>query len=321
MGRRRGGIGVAIALVAAGVAWAAAGTGEAAAARPPRHATAADSTALAAADRAYDAKDWPQAARGYAAFTARFAAGPRTWYRRGAAEGALGRWPQAIAAYRVADSLGVPPAFAAYNMACAFARLARTDSVVAVLGRACDRGFANVATLDQYSDLVALRADARFKALRERADRNANPCRYNPVSQQFNFWLGDWEVFDNQRGGARVGHSHVEHIIGDCVVFENWTGGLGGTGKSFNAYNAQTGAWQQNWMDNSGTVTNYGDGHFADGHLSFIAHNVDPTGAKWLDRLTFFDLGPDRVRQFSERSNDDGKTWSTIYDFEYRRVK
>ena len=307
-------IGMAVAMVAPGA-------GQAMAARALRHAGAADSAVVRTADDAYGRQDWVQAARGYATFTGQFVAGPRTWYRLGVAEGTLAHWPRAIAAYRAADSLGVPPNFAAYNMACAFARLAQVDSALAVLGRACDRGFGNPTALDQDSDLVAVRADARFKALRERADHNANPCRYRPESRQFDFWVGDWEVFDNQRGGARVGHSHVERIIGDCVIFENWTGGMGGTGKSFNAYNTQTGAWQQNWMDNSGTVTNYGDGHFADGHLSFIAHNVDPTGAKWLDRLTFFDLGPDRVRQFSERSDDDGKTWSTIYDFEYRRVK
>jgi len=286
-----------------------------------RHAGAADSVAVRTADKAYEAKDWLQAARGYDAFTRRFVAGPRTWYRRGAAEGALQHWPQAIAAYRVADSLGTPPAFAAYNMACAFARGVQPDSAFAVLARATGRGFAGIESLDQDADLAPLRADARFAALHEQVDRNANPCRYRPESRVFDFWVGDWEVFDNQHGNGRVGHSHVERILGDCVVFENWTGGLGGTGKSFNAYNAATGAWQQNWVDNSGDVTNFENGKFADGHLSFVAHKVDPTGAKWLNRLTFFDLGPERVRQFSERSDDDGKSWATVYDFDYRRVK
>jgi hypothetical protein len=299
---------------------AAGGASPAHATRALRHAGAADSAAVRTADAAYDQKDWLQAARGYDAFTRNFAAGPRTWYRLGSAEGSLEHWPQAIAAYRAADSLGTPPQFAAYNMACAFARAGLADSAFAVLGRATDRGWGSVESLDTDADLAALKTDARFAALRERADRSENPCKYRPESRQFDFWVGEWEVFDNQHGHGRVGHSHVESILGDCVVFENWTGGTGGTGKSFNSYNAQTGAWQQNWMDNSGDVTNFEQGHFADGHLSFVARKADPTGAKWLNRLTFFDLGPERVRQFSERSDDEGKTWSVQYDFDYRRV-
>ncbi|MEW6208480.1 MAG: hypothetical protein AB1631_08935 [Acidobacteriota bacterium] len=40
-----------------------------------------------------------------------------------------------------------------------------------------------------------------------------------------------------------------------------------------------------------------------------------------MRRLTFFNLGADRVRQFSERSTDGGKTWAVGYDFTYIRKK
>jgi hypothetical protein len=36
-------------------------------------------------------------------------------------------------------------------------------------------------------------------------------------------------------------------------------------------------------------------------------------------KLTFFNLGPHKVRQFSQRPSDDGKTWSVEYDFTYVR--
>jgi len=38
-------------------------------------------------------------------------------------------------------------------------------------------------------------------------------------------------------------------------------------------------------------------------------------------RLTFFNLGPDKVRQFAQISKDNGNTWATKYDLEYRRKK
>jgi len=286
-----------------------------------RHATPADSALVRAADAAYARHDWVQAARGYDAFTRRFAAGGRTWFRLGASEGSLAHWPRAILAYRAADSLGVPPQFAAYNLACAFAQSGQADSAFAVLGRAADAGWGAADSLDHAPDLAPLRADARFAALRERADRNQHPCKYRPESRAFDFWVGDWDVHDNLHGQGLAGHSHVERIVGDCVIFENWTGLGGGSGKSFNAYNVETGAWQQNWMDESGDVSNFEGGHVENGVLSFVAHKVDATGHRFLSRLTFFDLGPDEVRQFGEQSNDDGKTWAVRYDFDYRRVK
>src|SRR5690349_2418665 len=92
MARRRRGSGWAGAAGALiGVAWLvlAAGEGRAAGPAAARHATPADSLALAGADSAYAHHDWVQAARGYAAFTKKFAAGGRTWYRLASSEGSL----------------------------------------------------------------------------------------------------------------------------------------------------------------------------------------------------------------------------------------
>lgn len=38
-------------------------------------------------------------------------------------------------------------------------------------------------------------------------------------------------------------------------------------------------------------------------------------------RMTFFNQGPDQVRQLGEQSVDGGKTWTTSYDLVYRRRK
>lgn len=317
MRRRQAGCAIAWGVIAVALAMAARTDAVLAAAR---RAGAADSALVTAGDAAYDKQDWAQAALKYGAFTRRFQAAGRTWYRLGASAGALGRWPEAIAAYRQADAMGVPPMFAAYNLACAYARAGQVDSSFAVLGHAIDRGWSNPQALDSDADLAALRGDPRFAALHERADRARYPCKYRPESRAFDFWVGDWEVHDNQHGQGLAGHSHVERIVGDCVIFENWTGTMGGTGKSFNSFNTETGTWQQNWMDDVGDVSNFEDGHVKDGTLSFVAHKKDAAGKPFLSRLTFFDLGPDEVRQLGEQSSDDGKTWTVRYDFDYRRV-
>jgi hypothetical protein len=50
--------------------------------------------------------------------------------------------------------------------------------------------------------------------------------------------------------------------------------------------------------------------------------NVKVNDSTWvIQRMTFHNLGPDKVRQHGENSNDGGKTWTTSFDLEYRRKK
>jgi len=61
---------------------------------------------------------------------------------------------------------------------------------------------------------------------------------------------------------------------------------------------------------------------FYDGvRLVFVAEKIGPGGKPIKNRPTFFNLGPDLVRQFSEQSNDGGATWSVGYDFNHLRKK
>jgi hypothetical protein len=48
---------------------------------------------------------------------------------------------------------------------------------------------------------------------------------------------------------------------------------------------------------------------------------IGPQGKLFMRRLTFTKLSNDKVRQFGERSDDGGTTWTTEYDLEYRRKK
>lgn len=289
---------------------------------PEARAAAKPAGSSALADSAYARRDWPAAERGYEAVVKREPSSGRAWYRLGVASGSLGHWARAIEAYRRADASGViPPAFARYNLACAFARAGQVDSSIVRLQSLMATGYRQVAQLEGDEDLASVRTDPRFAAVLARARHNAEPCSDRPESRQFDFWIGDWNVTSNLNAGAQAGKSHVELILGQCVIFENWSGQLGGGGKSFNAWNPDLGCWQQNWMDDSGDVTNYTDGKLVDGAMRFSAEKKDARGAWQKHRLTFFPLEPDRVRQFGEHSDDGGATWKVDYDFDYRRAK
>ena len=150
------------------------------------------------------------------------------------------------------------------------------------------------------------------------------PCS-NPVYRQFDFWVGEWEAFG--LNGKKAGDSKISLILDSCVVLEEWTSasvnrGMRYAGKSFNTYNARTRQWQQTWVDNVAGSTEYLEGKASDNKIVFYTSPFQfSRDTMAIRRLSFFNLGPDKVRQLGEISKDQSKTWATEYDLEYRRRK
>ena len=146
-----------------------------------------------------------------------------------------------------------------------------------------------------------------------------SPCKSRPEYRQFDFWVGEWDVLNPK--GQQAGTNSVQLILGDCVVFENWTGARGGSGgKSFNVYNAAKGKWQQTWVDNSGGVLEL-TGEYRDNQMRFTGETKGGDGKVTLERLTFTRLGDGGVRQLWEKSADGGKTWAVAFDGTYVRKR
>jgi hypothetical protein len=150
------------------------------------------------------------------------------------------------------------------------------------------------------------------------------PCS-KPEYRQFDFWIGEWEAFGVK--GQKAGDSKISLLLDSCTIFEEWTSatitqGLRFSGKSYNSYNAAQKRWQQYWVDNTGGITEYFNGHYEPGKMIVETANTKMNDSTWLiQRMTFYNLGPDKVRQHGENSNDGGKTWTTSFDLEYRRKK
>lgn len=151
------------------------------------------------------------------------------------------------------------------------------------------------------------------------------PCDTDPVYNQFDFWIGEWDAYATN--GNLAGHSKITKILDNCVILEEWTSagaqqGLVFSGKSFNSYNSATRQWQQNWIDNTGGSTEYLTGHYENDVMYFVSRPfTGKKGITCIRRLTFFKLKDGKVRQFGEISTDDGKTWTAEYDLEYRPKK
>lgn len=158
-------------------------------------------------------------------------------------------------------------------------------------------------------------------ALSQEAPRAVpTPCADRAESRRFDFWIGEWTVA-RRTDGQVVGRSVVRAVSGGCGLHESWTDARGGTGHSLNAWNPVTRGWQQFWVGQYGAVTEYRESEWRDGTLVFLARGLAPDSTPRLMRLSFTPNADGTVRQHGETSDDGGTTWTTSYDFLYRRVK
>ena len=274
----------------------------------------------AAAVAAFDAKDWPAAAKLYQQVIDA-APNPRAWYRLGVALRNIGELDKAVLAFENAATAGAPPFQSEFGIATAHAMRKDSEKALLHLKRAVDAGFNMPDQLKSEPSLALLSGDPKFAAIVEQATRNQKPCAYKAENRQFDFWVGEWDVV-LANGGGTAGQSRIELILADCVVLENWQSASSlYSGKSYNTYNAAQKRWEQYWVDNIGGRIFFA-GALKDGVMDYYTDDMDqPDGTKIRRHLQFFKLGPDTVRQFSQMSKDGGKSWTVEYDFIYNRKK
>lgn len=274
-----------------------------------------------AAQKAYHAKQWKDAATLYGQLTQSEPKNALYWYRLGTSLRMAGELPKAETALAHAQQLGFQPMIVNVGLAAVSAQNGDPEKAMAIIEALAKNGAPAAALIEGDPAFSSLTSQPRFLAALDSMKEQAAPCKYpqkNPQYRQFDFWVGNWDVYG--KGGALVGHSHVDLILGNCVVSENWTDMTGGEGKSYNKYNAPLKRWEQYWVDQYGATTFY-VGNLEGPNMVYLADGFSPTGVAQKQRLTFFPLGPDKVRQFGESSDDGGKTWKVAYDLTYIRQK
>ncbi len=271
---------------------------------------------MTAANELFQQKKFQEAAQAFGDIIKDEPKNGRAWYFMGMSLHSLGQWEQAISAFEKNVAIANNPS-SMYNIACEYSQLNQTDKAFEWLEKALTNGAAFSTNIETDTDLENIRKDARFKKMIDIADRQKRPCIYSEQARQFDFWLGDWEVFNT--AGQKAGTNTVQSFSNGCGLMENWTSSLGGDGKSINYYDASTGRWYQHWIGSGGGALRYA-GSFKDGAMRFEGETI-ASGKKTLQKLTFTKLDENTVRQVFEASNDDGKTWAVTTDLKYIRKK
>ncbi len=143
-------------------------------------------------------------------------------------------------------------------------------------------------------------------------------CESNEGFDQFDFWVGDWNVTAT---GSDViqGTNSIYKEAGGCFLYENWTSNSGGMGKSINYYNPNTGKWRQVWVSIAGYAIDI-EGGIMDGSMTLVGSiYYYGTGQTAGFRGTWTPNEDGSVRQFFEQHDSENDVWNTWFDGTYVR--
>jgi hypothetical protein len=165
--------------------------------------------------------------------------------------------------------------------------------------------------------LIGIRTTAALHAPMEKSS-NTHRCT-GPVYRQFDFWIGDWDVFDVDIPGKLVARARINPILDGCVLLEDYQDTNGHKGQSFNIYDAAGKVWRQSWVTNRGeflllrgdiergSMVMNGVGHSANGQEQRIRGIWKPA--------------ENGVREIAVTSVDGGRTWKLWFDLSFRPHK
>ena len=277
----------------------------------------------AAADSAFQQQDWPRAKTLYESLAKQDTMNGTTWFRLGVAAHNTGDVATAETGYTHALALRFQPGQAAFRLARVAIVKGMRDSSIALLGSAMQFAGTNLhQQIEAEKDFAPILGDPKYKRLLAVADSVAHPCRSSAKAHQFDFWVGDWDVSPWGQPApppqAPKSFNSVQLILENCALLENWRAAGGSEGKSFNVYDPNIARWRQLWIGDGGGALDY-TGEYRDGAMRFEGWTLNTSGSHTLQKLTFFNIHPDTVRQLFEASTDSGKTWQSTFDGRYVR--
>lgn len=278
------------------------------------------------ADSLYFNLQYKEALAGYSAYINQNPnAFPVTYARMAFSNHFLGNYTEAMRLYQEVLKKQFGPGLKPQlysRMAMTYSMKGDKQQAMVFLDSAVANGYANAYELEHAKDFQAIRNEARFKTIYTNALNATLPCTTRPEARLFDFWVGEWDVYNNLYPNNRVGSSSIQNVSGGCMILENWQSFNGlYSGKSQNWYDTTAKKWNQLWLGAGGDVQRFTDGEYKDGAMRFKYQQPNAQGVLQPGNFIFYNMGPDKVRQYSELSSDSGKTFQVVYDFIYIRKK
>jgi hypothetical protein len=140
------------------------------------------------------------------------------------------------------------------------------------------------------------------------------------AGRQFDFWLGEWDCSWDDGDHRHVATKSVYLDLGGKVVVENFDGrpSLDFQGLSFSVYDRTARCWKQTWVDSEGSYLDF-TGSFENGVME-LRRDGELDGAPAIFRMRWENIERDSFDWSWQRSDDDGETWTSLWEIEYSRV-
>ncbi len=139
-----------------------------------------------------------------------------------------------------------------------------------------------------------------------------------PEYHQFDFWIGDWDVFEIDRS-TPVARVRVDRILEGCVLPEDYQDTNGLKGQSFSIYDAPRKIWHQSWVTNRGQLLVI-EGKIQGGEMVLSGLDRTADGKKRHVRGVWKPVNS-VVRETAITSIDGEKTWKPWFDLVFRSHK
>ncbi|MDZ7626928.1 MAG: hypothetical protein U5J99_00820 [Parvularculaceae bacterium] len=169
------------------------------------------------------------------------------------------------------------------------------------------------------SKKLVLGASAVIMLLSEAAmAQQSKPCS-DPVFDDFDFWVGEWDV--TGADGKFAGTNSITKEEYGCLLVERWTNASGITGQSYNFVDLVTGQWRQVWVS-AGATIDYSGGLNEDGAMALegvIGYPAGTAGSGAQFRGTWTPNKNGTVKQHFQQYDPSKDEWTDWFVGTYKR--
>jgi hypothetical protein len=142
-------------------------------------------------------------------------------------------------------------------------------------------------------------------------------CENNPGFDQWDFWVGEWNVYTNDESRTLSGTNSITKHYANCLIQETWMSAGGSGGFSINYYNPVRGQWRQVWVSNGYSI-DYTGGLNEQGQMvlegeldNYALNNSAPFRGTWMPQEN------GEVVQRFEIYNAGTDSWSIWFEGRY----
>lgn len=145
---------------------------------------------------------------------------------------------------------------------------------------------------------------------------NTTPCS-SPEYQQFDFWVGNWNVYDTK--DKLIGQNKIVTMPNACAIQENWASQNGKSlGTSYSYYNTSDKKWHQLWIDNKGFVLET-SGKLKENKMILKSKVIKSPKGSYYNRITWINNSDGTVTQIWDYMTTDGKIIQQAFKGIYKK--